>query len=321
MNQRQYLSKGSNKQTQYKSTKIYTANSSPKNMSPVSHNQKNTFQYSKIDNNISKNGKVIHRSTRRNYDEDGNAIITTKIVREIGQGNIGNNINSKSMIDSRSKIGNMSYGINNEHGQKYIKYSNYLNNEDEDNQEMIYGNNYETFSPCSYNTQIKKSQKYEKYSSGIGGGYNVRKSPGYDNLSQHVEISQSRYNNYNIESPYNLSHNSPSNDFNSPDRQNGYNTQYFRNVQIEKIKGKSPIYNEKMNIRNNQIESYVKYGENMKDSEEDDELLDMVDNMATLIQSNVRGFLVRKKVLRYITLAIYYQSFCDKIQDVLCSHV
>ena len=47
----------------------------------------------------------------------------------------------------------------------------------------------------------------------------------------------------------------------------------------------------------------------------------MVDYFATLIQSNVRGFLVRKKVLRYITLAIYYQSFCDKLQDILSSHV
>jgi len=39
------------------------------------------------------------------------------------------------------------------------------------------------------------------------------------------------------------------------------------------------------------------------------------------LQSFIRGFLVRKKVLRYITLAIYYQSFCDKLQDVLCNNV
>ena len=43
--------------------------------------------------------------------------------------------------------------------------------------------------------------------------------------------------------------------------------------------------------------------------------------MATLIQSHVRRLLVRKKVLRYISLDIYYQSFCDTIQDVLCIHV
>ena len=42
---------------------------------------------------------------------------------------------------------------------------------------------------------------------------------------------------------------------------------------------------------------------------------------AVKLQSFMRGFLVRKKVLRYITLAIYYQSFCDKLQDVLCNYV
>ena len=42
---------------------------------------------------------------------------------------------------------------------------------------------------------------------------------------------------------------------------------------------------------------------------------------AIKLQSFIRGFLVRKKVLRYITLAIYYQSFCDKLQDVLCNYI
>ena len=42
---------------------------------------------------------------------------------------------------------------------------------------------------------------------------------------------------------------------------------------------------------------------------------------AIKLQSFIRGYLVRKKVLRYVTLAIYYQSFCDKLQDVLCNNV
>ena len=322
MKQQQNWSNKSTNQTQYKSTKIYSGGSSQKNISSQIYNQNNSPQYSKINTNISKNGKVIHRSTRRNIDEDGNAIITTKIVREIGQGNIGNNINSKSMIDSRSKIGNMSYGINNEQGRNYTKYSNYSNNDYGDNQDIMYDDNYEIYSPCSYNTQYQKSQKIEKYTSKGGDIPNYRRSPMVGNSSQHIEISQRRYNNYNIESPYNLSHNSPSNDFNSPDRQiNDTHTQYFRNVQIEKIKGKSPIYNDKMNIRNNRIESSIKYGGYNDYQDGEDELLNVVNCMATLLQSNVRGFLVRKKVLRYITLAIYYQSFCDKLQDVLCSYV
>ena len=53
----------------------------------------------------------------------------------------------------------------------------------------------------------------------------------------------------------------------------------------------------------------------------EEEVYDITVKKAIKLQSFIRGFLVRKKVLRYITLAIYYQSFCDKLQDVLCNHV
>ena len=52
----------------------------------------------------------------------------------------------------------------------------------------------------------------------------------------------------------------------------------------------------------------------------EEEVLDLAVKSAIKLQSNIRGFLVRKKVLKYITLAIYYQSFCDKLQDILCTH-
>ena len=53
----------------------------------------------------------------------------------------------------------------------------------------------------------------------------------------------------------------------------------------------------------------------------EEEVYDITVKKAIKLQSFIRGFLVRKKVLRYITLAIYYQSFCDKLQDVLCNNV
>ena len=53
----------------------------------------------------------------------------------------------------------------------------------------------------------------------------------------------------------------------------------------------------------------------------EEEVYDITVKSAIKLQSFIRGFLVRKKVLRYITLAIYYQSFCDKLQDVLCNYV
>ena len=53
----------------------------------------------------------------------------------------------------------------------------------------------------------------------------------------------------------------------------------------------------------------------------EEEIYNITVKKAIKLQSFIRGFLVRKKVLRYITLAIYYQSFCDKLQDVLCNHI
>ena len=53
----------------------------------------------------------------------------------------------------------------------------------------------------------------------------------------------------------------------------------------------------------------------------EEDVYDITVTSAIKLQSFIRGFLVRKKVLRYITLAIYYQSFCDKLQDVLCNYV
>ena len=53
----------------------------------------------------------------------------------------------------------------------------------------------------------------------------------------------------------------------------------------------------------------------------EEEIYNITVKKAIKLQSFIRGFLVRKKVLRYITLAIYYQSFCDKLQDVLCNNI
>ena len=329
MNQRQNQANKSETKIQFKAKNVYKAGGSPKNISSNIVNQKKTSGYRKINNTSTNNEKILHRSVKRNFDQEGNAIITTKIIREVGAKNDENNLNSKSMINSKSNARNFTYGINNEQEKKYMHYSNISNNMNEENQQIIYGKNYEMFSPCSYNaynSQIKTSQ--------IGGVPNLRTGqfspsiPNYVRSNEYIgekttnykrnnNISM-RYNNYNMESPYNLSKYSLSNDFTSPDRQYENNSKYFKNIQIERIKGRQPIYHEKMDTRNNQIEYSVEYNGY---PDRDEELYELVDNMATLIQSHVRGLLVRKKVLRYISLAIYYQSFCDKIQDVLCIHV
>ena len=279
----------------YNPNQINTSNNiSQRNKVSQIYNQRNSPR-NKIqnNNNNSQKEKILSHSIRRNYDQEGNSIIRTEIVREIEE--------------------------NNENDFNYPE-------------EIIYDNNYEMISPRSKN-EIKKMGHVMSYNQRISpvmlfntpeseydlqrSYYMQRNNQDFFNndmsTSQRMEMHQKRYTNYNMESPYNFSNHSHENDFDSPDKGN-YDVKYFRKIPIEKIKEKKPF---------NQIDSsleriHMKY---FLVPEGEDELYDMVDNMATLIQSNVRGFLVRKKVLRFITLAIYYQSFCDKIQDILSSHV
>ena len=331
MSQRQKLSIKSNEPVKFKAKNVIKSGSSSKYTSSKISGQINTPKYSKINNQ--KNQKILHHSIRRNFDPEGNAIITTKIVREIDSEKGGKNLYSRSIMNARQNERNISYGINNELDNRYKHCSSY-SNVDDNNQEIKYHENYEMFSPCSYGTQYKKVQKYSEFRDGGIRYDDNRRSPMREEMSQmmpnyvrtneyygrsnrgymtaNLNINQSK--DYNIESPYNLSKYSQSNEFNSPDRQFEQNSKYFRSVQIDKIKGKQPIIHEKVN---NQFESPIDYNQY---PEGEDELYEIVDSMATLIQSCVRGYLVRKKVLRYITLAIYYQTFCDKLQDILCIH-
>ena len=331
MSQRQKLSIKSNEPVKFKAKNVIKSGSSSKYTSSKISGQINTPKYSKINNQ--KNQKILHHSVRRNFDPEGNAIITTKIVREIDSEKGGKNLYSRSIMNARQNERNISYGINNELDNRYKHCSSYSNVDDK-NQEIKYHENYEMFSPCSYGTQYKKVQKYSEFRDGGIRYDDNRRSPMREEMSQmmpnyvrtneyygrsnrgymtaNLNINQSK--DYNIESPYNLSKYSQSNEFNSPDRQFEQNSKYFRSVQIDKIKGKQPIIHEKVN---NQFESPIDYNQY---PEGEDELYEIVDSMATLIQSCVRGYLVRKKVLRYITLAIYYQTFCDKLQDILCIH-
>ena len=157
MNNRQNKSQKQEKKIQYSSTNKYSAISSPKYGTSKMIEQKISPNNKRKNNNMEKEQNIIHRSVRRNVDQDGNAIITTKIVREVGTEKGGKISKTRSMIDTRQNARNIPYGINNEQDDKYLYYSN---NGDEENQEYIYDENYEMFSPCSYNSQFKKNQKF-----------------------------------------------------------------------------------------------------------------------------------------------------------------
>ena len=369
----------------YHPNQIYNVSSSPNNQSPYIHHHKQFSDYQLISPGQNKNEKIIHRSIKRNFDPQGNAIITTKIVREIDYDDNNNNFNSNSIMNIRPKAINNSFQINNEHENEMLRYSNYSNNDEQGNVSAIYTNKnygYNIISPNTYETHENKYTKINNYSvSGMesDGGrefYSTYRSPGtgkimnlknndispvlpnytsgsdYDdvnfphsmiqnsgkykynpknniNYSQVIGLNKPQKKRYNLESPY-----TQNNDFESPDRNYDYNSSYFRNIPVEKIKGITPIYQDKM--RNNQIETSGEYertsvlnrqkwkNQNQKyyrPYSDKNDIYNIINEKATQIQSFVRGFLVRKKVLRYITLAIYYQSFCDKLQDLLCWHV
>ena len=91
-----------------------------------------------------------------------------------------------------------------------------------------------------------------------------------------------------------------------------------KNIDKKKINKKNAYYSEDKKVREDAAKIIQEWWRNNYKKEEADEI---TIQSAVKLQSFMRGFLVRKKVLRYITLAIYYQSFCDKLQDVLCNNV
>ena len=366
-------------QMKYKTKRMYQIPNSPKNKSSLIHHQKQYSDYHVINPNQNQNEKIIHRSIQRNFDPKGNAIITTKIVREIDYDN-NNNINSNSIMNIRPKALNSSFGRNNELKSEVLRYSNYSNNEEIENASAVYNNRnygYDVISPNTYESQENNYTKINTYSaSGESDGgreyYSALRSPmtgkiinlkrgeispmglpnytsgsEYDeinqignnyipnpnlNYSQKLGVNKYKYRRYNLESPY-----TQNDDFDSPDRGNDINGPFFRNIQIDKIKGIQPIYQEKSNMINNQVEISREYDRDInrlnwkkKNNSSnpgfyrqysDKRYYELLNDAAIKLQANIRGYLVKKKVFRFITLALYYQSFCDKIKDTLVFHV
>ena len=93
------------------------------------------------------------------------------------------------------------------------------------------------------------------------------------------------------------------------------------NIKIENYDETNYYYNEDENVRIKAARIIQEWWRTRFNKEQEEEVYDITMKSAIKLQSFIRGFLVRKKVLRYITLAIYYQSFCDKLQDVLCNYI
>ena len=80
-----------------------------------------------INRSPNQNSKMIHYSTKRDFDERGNAIITTKIVREINLDNDKKNTNLNSYINSLNRNNNERFLTNNCNEDDNLRYSNNSN--------------------------------------------------------------------------------------------------------------------------------------------------------------------------------------------------
>ena len=93
------------------------------------------------------------------------------------------------------------------------------------------------------------------------------------------------------------------------------------NIYTQKYNENNYYYNEDENVRIRAARIIQEWWRTRFNRDQEEEVYNLTMRSAIKLQSFIRGFLVRKKVLRYITLAIYYQSFCDKLQDVLCNYI
>ena len=376
-----------NDEFQFRPEKTSNIGNASINKSSHIYHQKQYLDYNSKNQNLPKNEKIIHHSIKRNIDQEGNTIITTKIVREVDV-NAGDNIlNSNSIADMIPNTNIDSLYKNNGNRNDILYYSS---NEAQEklrhegkNENFIfspssYGNKYNNFN--SYNTNVCESEASKNYysqydGSRIMGDHNLTNDispilPNYTSESdfEGTKIRAQRKTNYlkynqnpNSEArtigmnriSYNKFHPSISIEDNSfiPESDYNYrynNYSYYRNSPISKIKGAQPIYQkfkEKHNFKNNLIDVSDDYDSSMnidikknrtqinkhpvkkiinevyRNNIDSRGPYDIINENAIIIQSHIRGFLTRKKVLRYITLAINYQSFCDKLTDILIFHV
>ena len=204
------------------------------------------------------------------------------------------------------------------------------------------------------NNNNRKTKTKKAYKNKYKLNYELEDPEGFDYLARNerktsnvsTELKKSHYTNRSqIRNKIEDSYRSDRKDFESPDR-NINESNKFRNVNMRMINSKGPTnddrkinniitkeiietkkvqkngnyyYSKDPNIRAKAARIIQEWWRNKYNREE--EVYDITVKSAIKLQSFIRGFLVRKKVLRYITLAIYYQSFCDKLQDVLCNNV
>ena len=232
-------------QIKAKPQKFFNVNNSPlNNSSQVNHIKQNSDFFIP---NQNKNEKIIHHSVRRNFDDEGNAIVTTKIVREVDLDEGETILNSNSILNMRSKSNFGTFYSNNEQENDNIYFSN---NEEQENTSGPYNNQNFIFSPSSYNSyENSLNNRFNNYNSNVidsdGGrnyftGYRNTGNRDYINL-QNSEIS-AVLPNYTSGSDFEDQRSPNKNNF---EKNQNPNVNTSQTIELNKIKYK------KYNLENN----------------------------------------------------------------------
>ena len=129
-----------------------------------------------------------------------------------------------------------------------------------------------------------------------------KNNPFINNEYKVNNLNKIKRKNSNLKSPHSLTKYNKGKEFHLSDRKSDYNSKYFKIVEKEKNKGNQSYNLENINSYNNSLGFFNAYISIWKNKE-------IYDMPLILIQSCFRGYLCRKKVLRYINLIISYQSF------------
>ena len=146
-----------NDEYQFRQEKTSNIGNASINKSGKIYHLKQYMDYPPNNQNLPNNEKIIHHSIKRNIDQEGNTIITTKIVREVDV-NAGDNIlNSNSIRDIIPNTNIDSLYKNNGNKNDILYYSN-----NEEQEKLRHGSNNENyiFSPSSYGNKYNKFNSY-----------------------------------------------------------------------------------------------------------------------------------------------------------------
>ena len=139
---------------------------------------------------------------------------------------------------------------------------------------------------------------------------NEKISPFINNAYMINNRNKIKRKNSNLKSPNSLTKYNKRKEFYLSDRKSNYNSKYFKNIEKEKNQGNQSYIQEKRNTYNNSL-GFFNENKSMRNK------IEIYNRPVILIQSCFRGFLCRKRVIRYITLIINYQSLFNRLSYVL----